>query len=193
MAIPIPAPVSCHLTEGGTTTANYYSNQWQLIETRQGGTVTTQDVWGMDYVNDLVLRDDSSSTGNLGISGSGLGERLYAQHDANYDTTALTNTSGGVVERFVYGTYGGVMVLTAAGSVTTDGYHFGTLYQGGMIDTVTGLYEFQRRDYSPMQGRWTEADLKAYVSGMNRYQLELSNPVSYLDPAGLAPILASGG
>ena len=43
-------------------------------------------------------------------------DRLYAQQDANYDTTALVNTSGTVVERYTYSPYGVVTVLDASGT-----------------------------------------------------------------------------
>jgi RHS repeat-associated protein len=84
-------------------------------------------------------------------------------------------------------------VLTAAGAVTTDAYHFGTLYQGGTIDTATGLYEFQRRDYSSTQGRWIEQDLLGTIDGANLYQLEKSRPESSADPSGMDDVEMTGG
>ena len=63
-------------THSGTTTDIYFTSQWQPIEERQSGTVTSQYVWGLDYVDDLILRDDNSTSGDLGITGSGLGRRL---------------------------------------------------------------------------------------------------------------------
>jgi hypothetical protein len=92
-------------TASGTTIGFYYNGP-QVIETRQGSTVTSQNVFNIDYVNDLLLRDDNSTSGSLGVSGSGLGQRLYAQHDANFDVTSLTNASGTVVERYEYSPYG---------------------------------------------------------------------------------------
>jgi len=50
-------------------------------------------VWGMRYVDDLVLRgrdaDGNSGTGDLGVSGSGLEERLYALTDALYKVVSV--------------------------------------------------------------------------------------------------------
>ena len=78
-----------------TTTHLYYSADGQVIEERQGGTAATdvshQYVWSQAYVNALVLRDDYQD-GVLVPA-----DRLYAQQDANYDTTKpLVNTSGTV-------------------------------------------------------------------------------------------------
>ena len=47
-----------------------------------------------------MYRDSDSSPSN------GLERRLYAQQDANGNVTALVNTSGNVVERYVYDPYG---------------------------------------------------------------------------------------
>ena len=174
------------------TTDTYYSAQWQPIETRQGTTVTTQNVFGIAYVNDLVFRDDNSASGNLGKSGSGLGRRLYAQHDANWNVTAITNFGGMVVERFVYNPYGTAVVLNAAGTSTTiDSFGWTMLYQGGNLDKVTGLYVYQRRDYVPTLGRWSEADPANYTDGLNRFEFDMSTVINGTDPEGLWTVVRS--
>jgi len=97
-------------TYGSTTNHLYYSPQWQVIEERQNGTGTSnvsfQYVWGAGYVDDLVLRDT--------YSGGVKTQRLYAQQNANYDVTALVNTSGQVQERYLYDPYGAVTVTDAS-------------------------------------------------------------------------------
>jgi len=61
-----------------------------------------QYVWGVRYVDDLVLRDrDTDSNGTLD-------ERLYAMQDANWNVTAIADASGAVVERYTYTAYGEV-------------------------------------------------------------------------------------
>jgi RHS repeat-associated protein len=172
-------------TEGGTTTDIYYSYQWQDIEERQGGTVTRQNVWGLAYVNQLVERDDNSTSGNLGITGSGLGERLYAQQDENWSVTSLVDNSGNVVERMTYLPYGAVTFLTASWSPTTDAYSQNVLFQGGRLETATGLYDFQYRDENPQTGTWAEQDPAGYINGADTYQLEVSNPATLTDAKGL--------
>ena len=99
-------------TASGSTTHLYYSASWQVLEERldSSSNAHAQYVWGLGYVNDLVLRDrdadSNSGTGSLGKSSSGLEERLYAQQDANYNVTSLTNASGTVVEQYRYDPYG---------------------------------------------------------------------------------------
>ena len=181
-------------TGTATTTDSYYSAEWQLLEedvtTNPGcGPVTvtaSQYVWGLGYIDDLVLRDDDSSSGNLGKASSGLGRRIYVLQDANYDVTALTDTIGTVLERLMYDPYGSITVLTASWGSTTDAYGWEYFWQGGRYDTTTQLYNFRYRDYDPALGAWTEQDPLRYVNGPDVYQMELSNPVNGLDPFGQA-------
>jgi RHS repeat-associated protein len=175
-------------TASGTTTGFYYNGP-QIIEQRQGSTVTSQNVFNIDYVNDLLLGDDNSTSGNLGISGSGLGQRLFAQHDTNSDVTALTNTSGVVQERFVYSPYGTVTVLSPSWSSTTDSFGWGYLFQGMWQDPVTGLYYTPNRDYSAALGRWMEQDPAGpwfdHSNAGNAYAFAGSAPICRRDATGL--------
>lgn len=101
-------------TNNFTTTDFYYSADGREIEDRQGSAVTTQYVWGLGPIQNLVLRDDNSVSGSLGKTGSGLGERIFAQHDVNFNVTALTDASGNVLERWVYTPYGMSAVYSAS-------------------------------------------------------------------------------
>lgn len=65
-----------------------------------------QYVWSLRYIDAPVLRDrdadGDSETGDLGVTDSGLEERLYYATDANMNVTLLVNTDGSVAERYVY-------------------------------------------------------------------------------------------
>lgn len=169
----------------------YYAGQRMVEEHYNAGTTSynEQYVWGEAYVNDLVLRDQSSTTG-----GTTTNSRLYAQQDANWNVTSLIDTSGTVQARFIYDSYGQVQSVTTnfsgvntSWTPATDSSQWLYYFQGGRYDVKTGLIEFQNRDYSPVLGRWFEADPTGgmYVDGANLYQMELSNPVNRLDPSGL--------
>lgn len=173
-------------TENSATTDLYYSSAGQVIEERQAGTVTDQYVWGLMYVNDLILRDDNSTSGSLGISGSGLGRRLYIQQDANWNVTAIDGAVGAVGERFIYTPYGVPTVLSSSWTATTDAYGLAYGFQGMRYDAATGMLHADARDYSPTLERWVQSEpLRAdYVDGMNLYQSMNSNPAVDTDPAG---------
>jgi len=176
---------------GGTATDFYDSAKGQVLEERQTSSVTNQYVWGLAYVNQLVLRDDNSTSGSYGKSSSGLGRRIYVQQDANYNVTALTDTSGNILQRFVYTPYGIMTVIgsTSAWSTVTDSCSWVYTFQGGRNDSSTGMIHFGFRDYSPTLARWVQQDPAGYINGMNLYQFLGSAPANHLDPSGLFYII----
>ncbi len=145
---------------GGTADDLYYSNQWQVLEERVAGAVTVHYVWSPVYVDAMVLRDrDATGSGTLS-------ERLWVQQDANWNVTALVNTSGSVVERYVYDPYGVVTVLSASwGTLSGSAYVWIYGHHGGRLDATTGLYGFRNRDLSPVLGRWIEVDPLGFSGG----------------------------
>jgi RHS repeat-associated protein len=179
-------PQSRRVTEvtGGTTTAIYFTNRWQAIEELQSGTVTRQNVWGLGYVNQLVERDDNTTSGNLGVTGSGLGERLYAQQDANWDVTSLVSTSGNIVEHMLYSPYGAASFLTANWTPTSDAYAQNVLFQGGRFQASTGNYGFDHRDYDPTLGLWLQQDSLGYVNGVALQRAYENAPTTVTDYLG---------
>ena len=80
---------------------------------------------------------DRDTTGN-----GTLNERLYVQQDANGNVTALVNTSGVPVERYV--TALGVVTVLDGSWNTLGGsqYEMKYLFQGGRFDAVTQNYIF---------------------------------------------------
>ncbi len=74
-----------------------------------------------------------------------------------------------------------------AGSGTTD-----LNFTGQVQDTVSGLYDFLFRGYSPAQGRWVSPDPvglgavnPANPQTWNRYAYVTDNPLNAIDPLGL--------
>jgi len=157
--------------EGTTGLDLYYNTTGSVIEERNHatGSVTAQYVWGMGYVNNLVLQDVQ-------------GTRSYVHQDANWNVTSVTNISATVVQRMVYDPYGSVTYLTAAWGSGSNGVGLQYSFQGGRIE---GSYiHFGARDYNPSLGVWMQEDPAGYVNGANLYQLAQSNPVALLDPHG---------
>ena len=146
-------------------------------------TATDQYVWGESYVDDLVERDHNPD----GYYGSGTPTvRTYAQHDANYNVTSLTDTSGSVVARIAYDPYGNITNSTGLVGVGGSGVEqWLYFHQGGRLDPSTGLYNFRNRDYSTSMGRWVEQDPAGYVDGSNIYLARSANPVGFTDAEGL--------
>jgi RHS repeat-associated protein len=142
-----------------------------------------QYVWNPEETNSLVLRDRSTAHNGT------LDERLWVQQDANGDVTALVNTSGSVVERYVYNPYGVVTYLTSTwGTLSSSAYAANYLFQGERLDPAVNQYTAEHRVYLPTVQRWVNPDPLAYAPGdVNLYRTEFNNPVNQVDPNGLDP------
>jgi RHS repeat-associated protein len=175
----------------GTATDLYYSTQWQVLDEKVGGVSKAQFVWSPAYVDALVLRDRDAD----GNPSNGLEERLYAQQDANWNVTALLNTSGSVVERDVYDPYGNPTFLAPSwGTLSASAYAWVHLHQGGGYNTTTGLYSFRHRDMSSLLGRWMETDPIRFRGGdWNLYRYLGNKPTSSTDSSGLQDIPTGPG
>ena len=146
---------------GNTTTFLYNGTEVVLDRNTNGSTV--------DYLNgpgiDSLLRQQSTSSG-----------ALYFTQDHLGSTTALTNASGGVVERSQYEAFG----ASQGSSLTRYGF------TGRERDDVTGLLYYRARWYDPQQGRFISQDPLGFNGGdTNLYSYVWQNPLNYRDPLGL--------
>jgi RHS repeat-associated protein len=166
-------------TESGTTTDIYFDANWRNVEEQVSGTAQARYVWSPTDQDALVLRDDQRSGGVLS-------RRIYVQQDFNWNVTSIANTSGSVVERYVYDPYGAVTYLTVSwGSLSASAYAWQYLFQVGRLDAKSGLYIFQHRDYSPTLGRWTEVDPQRYGGGdTSLYRFVGNCSPTYTDASG---------
>ena len=177
-----------------TNTYDYFfNNAWQIVEVRKDGLTEAnlyeQFVWSLRYIDSPILRDRDAvpETGDLGKSGSGLDERLYYTTDANMNVTALVDTDGAVVERYVYDAYGKATIYEADWSDEVDwddSKKNEILYCGYRYDPESNMYQVRNRYYHPTLGRWAQRDPGGYVDGMNLYEYVRSSPVGYVDPDG---------
>lgn len=179
--------------EGTTGHDLYYNTAGNVVEERSGSTVTDQEVWGLGYVNDLVLRDDNSVGGSLGKTASGLGRRLWAIQDANWNVTSLANDAGSVALRFVYDPYGTKTVLNASWAPATDPTNMLYGFQDGRTDPISGKVNFQNRDLNTGTSTWMEADPAGYAGGYNLYQFGANDPTCVVDPSGLMATVPGKG
>jgi RHS repeat-associated protein len=160
----------------------YYTtpSQWQVVEERINGASTPerQFVWGLRYVDDLVLRD--RDTDDDGV----LDERLYALQDDNWNVTAIIDASGDVEERYAYSPFGVPLFLTNIFDPRAESsFDWQALFTGRRLDPETGLYDFRNRQLSPLLGSFLVKDPLEFPDGPNAYAAWFVP--SYTDPLGL--------
>ena len=133
------------------------------------------------------MRDRNNGTGgNLGINGSGLGERLYALQDANWNVVALgQHQRRGARAVLVHGLWDGDGLEPRFLGRTrgSTNFHWTTLFAARDVDTATGLYYNNARWYNPSLGVFVTTDPVA--ADPNTYRYAGNNPVTATDPSGM--------
>jgi RHS repeat-associated protein len=180
----------------------YYSQAWQVLEVRIGSSTSAerQVVWGLRYIDDLVLRD-RDTTGN-----GTLKERLYGMQDPNWNVIALSDITGTVQERYAYSAYGEGTVLTPGFVVRMASiYDWEVRYAGYRWEGETGLYQVRNRILHSLVG-WGQRDPTAIhglqphdkktsttpKTGINLYVYVWGNPLGGTDPSGAFGIFYTG-
>ncbi|MDZ4847682.1 MAG: RHS repeat-associated core domain-containing protein [Pirellulaceae bacterium] len=167
-------------TDSSVTRHYYYSSGWQALEERLDTSTDPerQFVWGIRYVDDLVLRErDTDNNGTLD-------ERLYALQDANWNVTAIANTSGVVQERYNYQAYGTCTVLDPSFTSSTSSFEWETLYGSYRFDPESSLYHIRHRYFNSALGNWISRDPIGYEGGLNPFRYVKNQPTTLLDPSG---------
>lgn len=158
----------------------YYTkpSEWQVVEERLGDIPDLTDpdqqfTWGTRHIDDLLLRVRSS-------------ERIYALQDANWNVTALSDSTGTILERYAYSAYGSPEYLSATFDLRfNSSFAWETLYCGYRFQAGPKLYHVRNRVLCSSLGVWAQRDPLGYADGPNLYEYSRSNPTNRLDPTGL--------
>jgi RHS repeat-associated protein len=141
----------------------YYNTDWKCVEERDSGETCPrkQYAYGIRGRNDLVARDNyryNSSSGSPSCSSAGK-ERHYELTDAMGSVTAITGTTGDVVERYSYTAFGQSQVMDKDFiNRSLSSYDWQTRFHGETRDEETGFYNYGYRYYDPTTGRWPSRD-----------------------------------
>ena len=153
----------------------FYAGDQKIEERNASGQVTKQYVWGnsIDELLRLDIYNGSSST------------PYYVHTDNIGSTTAITDSSGNLVERVTYDVYGLPTFTDALGqTLKKSTIRNTTLFQGREYDYDLGLYNYRARYFDPTMGRFLQTDPLGYQDSMNLYQGMGMNPVNFVDPRG---------
>lgn len=163
----------------------YFSAAWQVLEERNASNQTTASyAWSPVYVDAMIARDR-----NTDLNDADLEERLYVLQDANFNVTAIADTSGSIVERYLYDPYGQRTILDASYANDADevsDFAFQHGHQGGKYDSVlSNQILFRNRVYDVETMRWLQNDPLGYPDGLSSYVGLRSSPLVHLDAYGL--------
>ena len=166
----------------GSVTYKYDALGRRIQRTPSSGISTNFVYDGQDVVKDI----NSDGTTLEYLNGPGIDNKIrqkgsststtyYFSQDHLGSTTALTGTTGKLVERVTYDGYG-----NNAGSTRT---RYG--YTGRERDQLTSQLYYRARFYDPQLGRFTSEDPIAFSGGINSYAYVDNNPLGFTDPSGL--------
>ncbi|HVA45187.1 MAG TPA: RHS repeat-associated core domain-containing protein [Pirellulales bacterium] len=154
----------------------YYTAEWQCVEERVGTSAVPdqQFVWGMRYIDDLVLRDRGS-------------ERFYSMQDANWNVTAICDPSGAVQERYSYAAYGSPVFRNSSFVVISSSrFDWQLLFGSYHWAAVTSLYVVRHRWLHAILGGFISRDpLGSMPPSPNLYAYAGDSPITRTDPSGL--------
>jgi RHS repeat-associated protein len=168
----------------------YYTepSRWQVLEERldSSSNPDRQFLWGLRYIDDLLLRDRDTSTPKNGT----LNERLYALQDANWNVTAIAATDGAIQERYAYPAYGSVVALTAwFRNSVCSGYDWQRTSTGRRLESEVHVLYYRERYYDAELGSFLSRDpvIDAASVGIDphAYRFCLNAPVNRRDPLGM--------
>ena len=142
----------------------------------QSGTIT---------FNNATFGDPAPGAPKKGYYRLSGGQRFYAHANHLFSIAALTNQSGGVVERYSYDAYGQRKIFAADGITprTTSSYNQQIGFTGRYLDKETGLWYFRNRYYSGSLGRFVSRDPIGYADGLDLYAAYFVP--RFVDPSGL--------
>lgn len=119
----------------------------------------------------------------------GSNETFFLANDLG-SIVAATNAAGNVTERYRYGDFGHLTILSPQGSPRSSSAVGNSLFfTGRRFDPETGLYYFRHRYLDPALGRFTARDPLGIWGDMgnlgNGYTYAANRPTSLTDPLGL--------
>jgi len=158
-------------TENGTTTSYVHDPQASLSRMLTA-TTSNSTTFYVYAPGGMLLYED----GPAGLR--------VPHHDYRGSTVALSNATGAVIGRVVYGTYGEVASRT--GDTDTRFLYHGAY---GVETDANGLCLMRARYYSPETRRFLNADPIQFGGGLNWGTFLCSDPGMMIDPLGLDAVL----
>jgi RHS repeat-associated protein len=164
------------------------------IAKKVGGVVTEKYLWqGLtqllavyDGNNNLAMRFEYADA-RVPVAMTKGGTTYYLTYDQVGSLRIVADTSGNIVKRIDYDSFGTII------NDTNHGFTIPFGFAGGLYDGDTGFVRFGFRDYEPETGRWTAKDPVGFAGGdVDLYAYVVNNPIKFADPYGLQAAGAAG-
>ncbi|MFO0941879.1 MAG: RHS repeat-associated core domain-containing protein [Pirellulales bacterium] len=155
-------------TSGSSTTVYVQAGQQTIADYASGAapaSSTYRYVYA-SYIDEPVMRWTTSSS-----------TAVYYHRNQQYSVTALSDSSGAVLERYAYTAYGAPTIANASGTVlSSSAQNNRYTYTGREWDNDIQQYHYRARMYDPALGRFCSRDPVGY-EGSSYYVSEdfLSN------------------
>jgi RHS repeat-associated protein len=162
-------------TVGSVVIQSFFNENWQELESKTGAELTTY-IWGLRYVDDLVLREKAT-------------EKLYSIADPNWNVIAICDNTGDIQERYTYNAFGKRNVYNAIFVAQIESaFNWNRAFTGQVLDSKTGLMLYRHRFYHVELGRFVSRDPIGYLQQeFNVYRYVRNSSIFVLDASGLGP------
>ena len=193
-------------TNGTNQTSYIYSSRGELLSVTQpgrlieyvhdplgrriakkiDGTITEKYLWqGLtrllaiyDASNNLLMGFEYADA-RMPVAMNKAGSTYYLTYDQVGSLRVVADSSGNVVKRIDYDSFGNIL------NDTNPSFSVPFGFAGGFHDTDTGLVRFGFRDYDPDVGRWLAKDPIGFRGGdVDLYGYCVHDPIGFMDPTG---------
>jgi RHS repeat-associated protein len=153
----------------GAITRYAYDGPNVLLEYDGSGNIKAR------YLHNLAIDDPLAVEQN--------GQIYYYHKDGLGSIVSMTDQTGQVVQTYEYDSFGNISSRT--GNIPNP-----FTYTGREYDEETALYYYRARYYDPKAGRFITRDPIGFAGGdVNLYRYVQNNPVTWVDPMGLAVVV----
>jgi len=158
-----------HQISGGTRT-RYVTSATEEIADISGARVVLARYIAGPAIDERIAQVDAN------------GAVKYIHTDKQNSVVAISNSSGAVISRRGYGSYGETTPTQLASNDNSPTHPFG--YTGRRWDADLGLYYYRARWYDPELGTFLETDPIGSLDYINLYSYVGLDPMNATDPSG---------